>query len=207
MVNTFLVHSNFRKSAEQLDSRRLGKQRVEAYQILNLIENIRILSAQSEIFCRDNFQEFVREVKKWYQKQTFVYILCDNKYLFQIDKDQEKETKLEENERWIKMGFCNHPAVEMWFGYEDALKEYIDSHIEEWITRGYKNNMKRYKVNPKNYPEWCSMEEIHINHMGALINKELDRNEKAWYQKKDDFLSCKDLYVDYIWVKNKIVYE
>jgi hypothetical protein len=34
MVNTFLVDSNFDKSASMLDRRRLGKQRVEAIQIL-----------------------------------------------------------------------------------------------------------------------------------------------------------------------------
>jgi len=34
MVNTFLPYPNFRKSLESLDNRRLGKQRLEAYQII-----------------------------------------------------------------------------------------------------------------------------------------------------------------------------
>ncbi|MBD3355039.1 hypothetical protein GF361_03565 [Candidatus Woesearchaeota archaeon] len=36
-MQTFLPYPNIRKSLKALDSRRLGKQRVEAYQILNII--------------------------------------------------------------------------------------------------------------------------------------------------------------------------
>lgn len=36
-MQTFLPYVNFRKSARVLDRKRLGKQRVEAYQILNVI--------------------------------------------------------------------------------------------------------------------------------------------------------------------------
>ena len=37
MVNTFLISSDFKQSAKFLDWRRLGKQRAEAFQILNII--------------------------------------------------------------------------------------------------------------------------------------------------------------------------
>ena len=36
-MQTFLPYADFQKTAETLDYRRLGKQRVEAYQILNII--------------------------------------------------------------------------------------------------------------------------------------------------------------------------
>lgn len=36
-MQTFLPHKNFKKTVKVLDYRRLGKQRVEAYQILNII--------------------------------------------------------------------------------------------------------------------------------------------------------------------------
>lgn len=39
MVNTFLPFADFEKSAQVLDYRRLGKQRVEARQIINVLEN------------------------------------------------------------------------------------------------------------------------------------------------------------------------
>ena len=38
-MQTFLPHPNIRKSLKSLDSRRLGKQRVEAHQILNILLN------------------------------------------------------------------------------------------------------------------------------------------------------------------------
>ena len=49
MVNTFLTNEDFKISAKSLDRARLGKQRVEAYQILNLIEDIKRLSILLEI--------------------------------------------------------------------------------------------------------------------------------------------------------------
>jgi hypothetical protein len=39
MVNTFIPYSNFRKVAKVLDWKRLGKQRVEAKQIINILDN------------------------------------------------------------------------------------------------------------------------------------------------------------------------
>lgn len=38
-MQTFLPYPNFEKSLKTLDSRRLGKQRVEAFQILNILLN------------------------------------------------------------------------------------------------------------------------------------------------------------------------
>jgi hypothetical protein len=39
MVNTFIPYSNFKKCAKVLDNKRLGKQRVEAKQIINILTN------------------------------------------------------------------------------------------------------------------------------------------------------------------------
>ena len=44
MVNTFLTSSDFVQSAKNLDRARLGKQRVEPYQVLNLIQDIKLLA-------------------------------------------------------------------------------------------------------------------------------------------------------------------
>lgn len=45
MVNTFLTHESFSESAENLDTVRLGKQRVEAYQILNILNDLHFLAS------------------------------------------------------------------------------------------------------------------------------------------------------------------
>ena len=41
-------------------------------------------------------------------------------------------------------GWLNHPATVMWRPYVNALKYYTDVIIEEWIRRGYNNNMELY---------------------------------------------------------------
>jgi hypothetical protein len=203
MVNTFLVDSDFTKSAQLLDSRRLGKQRVEAYQILNLIYNINILSFESGIEQKSDFQTFVKQLKKWYTSQSFVYILSDKydpKSVLIKSYDKKPVISSSSKQRVIKMGFCNHPVVEMWYGYADALMEYIDAHIYEWMRRGYKNNMKIYGVKTDKHPQWCSLKEFHDNHRGALLKKEIEREEKRWYQDKKEFINSKP-FEDYIWIK------
>ena len=87
MVNTFLPFPDFKLSARVLDYRRLGKQRVEAMILVDVIT-------------------------------------------------KGKEAK----------GWKNHPAVEMWKDNIDALKLYHNVIINEWIARGYNNNMKLYEI-------------------------------------------------------------
>ena len=115
-MQTFLPYPNFRKSAEVLDYRRLGKQRVEAMQILNILEG----------------------------------------------RTKSKSWK-------------NHPATKMWMHYTDALKEYANACIEEWIKRGYKNTMKLYEVPAIiNYPWWLGDPNFHRAMRSRLIEKDED---------------------------------
>lgn len=82
-----------------------------------------------------------------------------------------------------------HPAIDMWLGFEDALKDYINAHIEAWIARGYNNTMETYQV-PANYarPKWTYSPTIFNNYKAVLLQKEIDRLEPAWYLKQDDFI-------------------
>jgi hypothetical protein len=112
-MQTFLPYPGFPESARVIDYRRLGKQRVEAMQILNIL------------------------------------------------------TGVVPDSRWK-----NHPAVKMWAGYENALKEYTNAMIREWIDRGYKNNMLLYS--PENnieYPWWFGNADFHRSHRSRLIQK------------------------------------
>jgi len=204
MVNTFLVHSDFSISASFLDSRRLGKQRVEAMQILNIIENIYFLAGASNLPYPEKFSDlksYISSIDKWYKKQDFIYkITSDEKYLIKYPKNKYsiKTIPCKEDERIIKMGFCSHPAVRLWFGYEDALREYIDAHIKEWIKRGNKNTMKIYNVTAE-HPPWTLNTEFHINHKSALFKKEVDRKERLWYGKFKDFVEAPP-FIDYVWL-------
>jgi hypothetical protein len=110
-MQTFLPYPDFKKSIRALDYRRLGKQRVEAYQIIRTIKS--------------------------------------------------------------SSGYKNHPAVEMWRGYINALKLYHNLCIDEWVRRGYKNKMKKMKISGKiSYPPWFGRENFHAAHRSNLLRKD-----------------------------------
>jgi hypothetical protein len=110
-MQTFLPHPDFAETARSLDWRRLGKQRVEAQQILNALAN--------------------------------------------------------------GGGWSNHPAVKMWRGYEDALRLYRNTIIEEWVRRGYRNNMPLAAVpDDVALPPWLGDSEFHASHRARLLAKD-----------------------------------
>jgi hypothetical protein len=69
--------------------------------------------------------------------------------------------------------WINHPAVKMWRGYTDALKDYFNIMVEEWIERGKNNNLEFYelKEDPE-YPPWADMEKIWFSHQSRLLSKD-----------------------------------
>jgi len=125
-MQTFLPYKGFRLSAQTLDYRRLGKQRVEAYQILNVIL-----------------------------------------------------------ERTDTKGWRNHPITKMWVGYENALKLYFNICVDEWIKRGYNNNMLLEEITGDVvYPHWLGNDLIHSSHRANLLRKD------------------KEFYSQYMWIED-----
>lgn len=114
-MQTFLPYSNFKKSLSALDDKRLGKQRVEAFQILKALK--------------------AGPGAAWY----------------------------------------NHPAVQMWKGYEELLKEYHNTCIKVWVSRGFENNMEYAiltpTVDPVPIPWWLGVEKFHRAMRARLIHK------------------------------------
>jgi len=132
-MQTFLPYPNIEKSLKVLDDKRLGKQRVEAYQILNILL---------------------------------------------------KRTR--------KKGWKNHPAVRMWRKYPNALKLYFNKSLEEWIKRGYKNNMKFEKTRGRTvFPKWFGNKEFHASHKINLLRKNQKHYSKFKWKEKDN--------LPYIW--------
>jgi hypothetical protein len=117
-MNTFLPSADFRKSAECLDYKRCGKQRVEAYQILDIVSGKRTTG-----------------------------------------------------------GWINHPAVLMWVGYPEALRLYLKCFIEEWVNRGYNNNMEipiigKEEEKEIEMPHWLGDDRLHTSHRSNLLRKD-----------------------------------
>jgi hypothetical protein len=131
-MQTFLPYPDFKKSAKVLDYRRLGKQRVEALQVIRALEI-------------ENY------------------------------------------------GWRNHPVVKMWTGYKETLKAYKNAMIEEWINRGYKNNMRLDKIpDAIDYPPWLGNDDLHASHRSNLLKK----NYKYYSQ----FNWEEEPGRDYIWI-------
>ena len=114
MVNTFVPFADIQACAKSLDYRRLGKQRVEAYQLYRALMGI---------------------------------------------------TK----------GWVNHPATLMWKGHTCFLAKYMNTMIDEWVARGYRNTMKKlpHCANPRP-PWWWGWNPIHKSHQAALNRKKPD---------------------------------
>lgn len=132
-MQTFLPFSDFKESIEVLDYRRLGKQRVETFQVLNIL----------------------------------------------LGRTQSK-------------GWVNHPVTRMWRGFEEALKIYQNFTINEWIKRGYKNNMSFEIVDESSLvmPFWLGDERVHRSHRSNLLRKDYDYYSQFFSEPTD---------LDYYW--------
>lgn len=133
-MQTFLPYPDFYRSARCLDYRRLGKQRVEARQILNTLEG-------------------------------------------------------------MSFGWRNHAAVRMWCGWENALIHYYNIMVQEWVARGYNNNMPLIPVGKVEMPWWLGMEELHAGYRSNLLRK-----DSAYYG-QFGWVEGSDL--DYVWVSGR----
>jgi len=132
-MQTFLPYPNFKQSLQTLDYRRLGKQRVEAYQIIRAVKN--------------------------------------------------------------GGGWRHHPVVKMWRGHINALKLYYNLALDEWISRGYKNRMKKMKISGRiSYPSWFGRDNFHAAHRSNLLRKD--------YTYYSQFGWTEPLDMPYCWGKN-----
>ena len=132
-MQTFLPYPDFEKSVKCLDYRRLGKQRVEVFQILNTILN-----------------------------------------------------------RTKTRGWRNHPTVQMWKKYPNALKLYLNFAIKEWKRRGYRNRMKLEKIRGRiTIPHWFGNKKFHASHRSNLLRKDKKYYSKFRWKEKDN--------IPYVW--------
>ena len=98
-------------------------------------------------------------------------------------------------------GWKNHPAREMWRGYENGLAFYGMVICEEWVKRGYKDTcwlkINNYFDRNKSIklPDWIGNEQLHFSHKSNLIRKFPDYYKPKWPDVPDN--------IEYIWPVNK----
>lgn len=161
-MNTFLAYPDFYKSAQCLDYKRLGKQRVETWQIYNILK-------QGEYsLC-----------KECDGKGEVFYIAFDYN---DWGKHHRKKCEKCKGTGKVKTAWYNHPVVRMWNGFELALLIYGAIICKEWIRRGYKDtllerfNFEIEKLGIVNdnwkYPLWLGNDDFHNAMKSNLLRKD-----------------------------------
>jgi hypothetical protein len=138
-MQTFLPYPNITESLRVLDNKRLGKQRVETFQIINAITGRP-----------------------------------------KLDGTPYK-------------GWLNHPCSIMWKNHVPLLKMYLNESIDIWVSRGFKNTMKKEIINETIvYPPWFGDNRFHESHKSNLLKKDSEFYSKYnWNVNPDN---------PYIWV-------
>jgi len=108
-----------------------------------------------------------------------------------------------------KGGYPYHPVNKMWIGYEDALAKYHNACINEWVNRGFVNNMSYIPTKKNRYidmPSWLGYDKVHRSHRDNLLRKDYD-----YYSKLFPVNKGKDYYLNnntpYFWPTSSERYE
>ena len=169
MVNTFLPYRSL-QSVKSLDSKRLNKQISEALQRLRIIWSLYAIAEHYNYrYTVGTLAEYITNLKRLYNHNPNVRIYHNDGYISISTNRPLYVSGWEE----VKLGFCHHPAVRMWFGYEKSLGFYINCCIEEFIRRGGNHN---FSLRPYQYdvsdtlPHWLT-EDFCQRHRGSLCSK------------------------------------
>jgi len=129
----------------------------------------------------------------WKQVVEAKQIICTLRAKY-LPKDWVESSSYK-NQKWI-----NHPAVAMWIGYEEALKQYYNVFLEHCLrVHKIDTKMPFIPIDYDNYklPWWIGVEKFHRAMRSRLIEK--DKNfYKLHFPKDQGYNEGK-----YFWPKNK----
>lgn len=132
-MQTFLSYKSYKRTAKTLDYRRLGKQRIEARDIL---------------------------------------YLCHRR---KGDDRRVQFNKSNKQAEYLWKRYRNHPAVLMWENNINSLKLYYNTIVQEWVDRGYNNNLELFIIRGKiKHPDWLGNSKFHSLHRANLLRKNFD---------------------------------
>lgn len=175
-MQTFLPYSDFARSAASLDMMRLGKQRVETFQVLQKLLNERLITG----------------VKAWTGRERRISmsdagtpedeIVWRIEYpLVKFEYDRSEWTR----EPITTKGWDHHPAKVMWEGHELSLLEYQKATCDEWVKRGYVDTTwekselllephkeRLLSLGADAAPSWLGDERLHKSHRSNLVRKD-----------------------------------
>ena len=166
-MQTFLPYEDFAESAQALDDRRLGKQRVEAKQIIDIIRK-----------KRQRHNEYIAQAI-WRRVESV------------------EEGTYDAWKKKHPIGWENHPAVLMWEpNTVDAwsdwwLARYGEAICDEWRRRGHRDTLRHFfrtVTTDPNYsidkpPWWLGEERFHETHRARLYDKDRVHYEDFAYDR------------------------
>ena len=189
-MQTFLPFSDFTASAQALDGMRLGKQRVETYQLLQRLLGERLITGEKVATGR------TRRVSLSPEGTPEDEILWEHRpILKKVNWPKERWVR----EPILTRGWIRHPAKLMWEGHELSLLSYQRAICEEWARRGYSDSCwekSSYLLEPHRErllasgadapPSWLGREEFHLSHRSNLLRKDPAHYGRLWPEVLDD---------------------
>lgn len=174
-MQTFLPYPDFAQSAASLDMMRLGKQRVETFQVLQKLVGERLVTG----------------VKAWTGRERRISVsepgTPENEMEWRIEYPLVKfeyDRRDWHREPILTKGWDHHPAKVMWEGHELSLLEYQRATCEEWVRRGYSDSTwekslilmephreRLLEAKADFPPPWLGLEAFHRSHRANLVRK------------------------------------
>lgn len=148
-MQTFLPYSNFQNTAQCLDYRRLGKQRVEAFQIINTLEKLKNSEVVNmgwvnhpavrmwegyetllKIYCNEMIKEWIaRGYRNNMKVYEIDYTICIEKPtwlgLEELHKSHRANLIRKLPEHYKKFGWLEEPQTGYWWPYRKNGKEWV----------------------------------------------------------------------------------
>lgn len=174
-MQTFVPFADYRKTAEHLDMKRLGKQRVETFQVLGGLRRAKLVTKDKTGTRIARRMSTVDGERVW--REVVVDVYTDR-----APEDWEVVPRVTANGRT----WGDHLIGKMWAGHEYALLEYQRVTCEVWTERGGKNdtcypkskallNMTLDQTAANSTPpDWVGREDVHSSHRAALLFKNYD---------------------------------
>jgi hypothetical protein len=119
--------------------------------------------------------------------QTFLPFSDFTKSAQVLDRQRLCKQRVETKQIYLAIsdpsyGWQNHPAVNQWRGYLNALAMYGHAICGEWKRRGYKDTLDEWFLdrysNPfsqvSGNPAWLGKEEFHKSHRQTLLFKNFE---------------------------------
>ncbi len=174
-MQTFIPYPDFHRSAEVLDMKRLGKQRVETFQVLGGLTRLKLVT-RVQIGTRiSQKRRMVNGVPTIVPTEVPVY-----------RELPESEWTVIPRETSNGRTWGDHVIGKMWLGHEYALLDYQRATCDVWTERGGKNDtcfpkskflleyaMDRTDEN-SSLPSWWGRGDVHSSHRSNLLRKDAE---------------------------------